>query len=381
MDFFRNIKVIELASVLAGPSVGQFFAELGAEVIKIENKAQGGDVTRSWKLPSEATKSTVSAYFSSVNWGKTSLLLDLHQEEDYQQLCRLVQKADIVIASYKPHDAEKLRVDYPQLQTLNPKLIYGHITGYGLQDSRVGYDAIIQAESGFVYMNGQPDSLPTKMPVALVDVLAAHQLKEALLLALLERQAGGQGNYVQVSLLDAALSALVNQATNWLNAGHVPERLGSEHPNIVPYGTIFSTADQKMLMLAVGTDRQFEKLCDFLGLDTLAQRPEYAHNTARVQNKSTLLPILAEAIAQHSQATLLEALHRLQVPAGAVHRMPEVCALPTAKEIMLADEAQKIYGFRQLVARAEFLPFRPLSAPPPLPATSLFSQNDLSADV
>jgi crotonobetainyl-CoA:carnitine CoA-transferase CaiB-like acyl-CoA transferase len=369
MKFFQNIKVLELASVLAGPSVGQFFAELGAEVIKIENKAQGGDVTRSWKLPSEASDKSVSAYFSSVNWGKTSLLLDLHQEADYQQLCLLVQKTDIVIASYKPQDAEKLRVDYPQLQTLNPKLIYGHITGYGLHDSRVGYDAIIQAESGFVYMNGQPDSLPTKMPVALVDVLAAHQLKEALLLALLERQTSGQGSYLQVSLIDAALSALVNQATNWLNAGHVPERLGSEHPNIVPYGTIFDTADQKMIMLAVGTDRQFEKLCDFLGLASLAQRTEYARNAERVKNKKSLLPLLAEAIAQHPQKQLLEALHHLQVPAGAVHRMPEVCALPAAQEIMLADEVQKIYGFRQLVARADFLPFRPLSAPPSLPLT------------
>ena len=185
---------MELASVLAGPSVGQFFAELGAEVIKIENPATGGDVTRSWKSAGEDTDDR-SAYFCSCNWGKKSVLIDLGDAGHRQKFYKLVETADIVIASYKPGDAEKLKVDYDSLSKINPRLVYGQITGYGLSDDRVGYDAVIQAESGFMDMNGYPQSDPLKLPVALIDVLAAHQLKEALLVALLNREKTGSGNF------------------------------------------------------------------------------------------------------------------------------------------------------------------------------------------
>src|SRR5690606_25461480 len=204
------------ANVLAGPSVGQFFAELGARVIKIENAATNGDVTRSWKLSSEDPLSDTPAYFCAANWGKSSLPLNLNQVTDLQQLYELVKQADVVIASYKPGDAEKLQVDYNTLKELNPKLIYGHITGYGPADSRAGYDAVIQAESGFMYLNGEKDGPPVKMPVALMDILAAHQLKEGILVAMLKRTKTGLGQLVQVSLIQSAVSALANQATNYL---------------------------------------------------------------------------------------------------------------------------------------------------------------------
>ncbi|HRW98805.1 MAG TPA: CoA transferase, partial [Cyclobacteriaceae bacterium] len=180
-ELFTGLKVVELASVLAGPSVGQFFAELGAEVIKVENLHGGGDVTRTWKGNGEQT-GDVSAYFSSVNWGKKSLALDLSKKEGREIVQQLASKADLIIASYKPGDAEKLGVDYGTLSKLNRGLIYGQVTGYGPDNERVGYDAVIQAESGFMDLNGTPDSGPTKMPVALIDVLAAHHLKEGLLL-------------------------------------------------------------------------------------------------------------------------------------------------------------------------------------------------------
>ncbi|MDW8288239.1 MAG: CaiB/BaiF CoA-transferase family protein, partial [Flammeovirgaceae bacterium] len=272
MSFFSNLKVIELATVLAGPAVGQFFAELGASVLKIENPKTKGDVTRGWKLPTEDDKSSLSVYFISTNWGKQTMCLDISSSEGRTRLYELVRTADVVIANYKAGDAEKLGVDYASLQAYNPKLIYGHITGYGLESKKVGYDALIQAEAGFMYMNGHPDGEPTKMPVALIDLLAAHQLKEGLLVALLMREQSGRGAYVHVSLYDAAIASLANQASNWLNAQHLPERMGNEHPNIVPYGTLFKTNDGSQIILAVGSDKQFAQLCELLNLSNLASR-------------------------------------------------------------------------------------------------------------
>lgn len=225
MNQLDGIKVLELASVLAGPGVGQFFAELGANVIKVENLRTGGDVTRTWKAAGEPTDDR-SAYFCAVNWGKRSIALDLSKKEGQKIVHELARQADIVIASYKPGDPEKLGVDYKSLSSVNNGLIYGQITGYGAENPKVGYDAIVQAESGFMYMNGEPGGRSLKMPVALVDVLAGHHLKEGLLLAMLQRQQTGAGRLVEVSLIQAAISSLANQATNWLVGKKILESTG-----------------------------------------------------------------------------------------------------------------------------------------------------------
>lgn len=349
MLLLENCKVIELASVLAGPSVGQFLAELGAEVIKIENPATQGDVTRSWQIKNEQVQNGISAYFASVNWGKMSVFWDLRNPQDLHNLYDLVRKSDIVIASYKPGDAEKLKVSYTDLQKINPKIIYGHITGYGNYYDKVGYDAIIQAEAGFMYMNGEPNSPPTKMPVALIDVLAGHQLKQGILLALLQRERTGEGSYVEVSLFDSAISALVNQASNWLNAGHIPQRMGSQHPNIVPYGTIFTTQDQKLITLAVGTDKQFAQLCSILGIPEMAENENFATNAQRVKNAEKLLPILQEKIAEWQKEKLLDALHKAKIPAGGVNTLPETFALPFSQELLFESNGYK--GIRQWIGK------------------------------
>jgi crotonobetainyl-CoA:carnitine CoA-transferase CaiB-like acyl-CoA transferase len=346
--YLKNIRVIELASVLAAPSVGQFLAELGAEVIKIENPLTQGDVTRTWKLASENPDTTVSAYFSSVNWGKTSVCLNIQEKADAERLYQMIEQADIVLASYKPRDAEKLGVDYETLSKINPRIIYGHITGYGNDVGKAGYDAIIQAEAGFMFMNGEPDSPPTKMPVALVDVLAGHQLKEGILLALLGRMQTGEGAYVEVSLFDSAVAALVNQATNWLNAGHIPVRMGSEHPNIVPYGSVFTTKDQKLITLAVGTDKQFALLCNLLCVSESISK-KFATNAQRVKGREELLPILKEKILLWDKNALLERLEELKIPAGGVHSMPEVFEMPFTKELMFTT--QHLKGIRQWVGK------------------------------
>ncbi|WP_347156414.1 CaiB/BaiF CoA transferase family protein [Pontibacter chitinilyticus] len=360
---FKDLLVLELASVLAGPSVGQFFAELGAKVIKVENAATGGDVTRTWKLKSEKADTDAPAYFCAVNWGKTSLALDLTQASDLTHLHTLVRQADVVLASYKPGDAEKLQVDFATLQCLNPRLIYGHITGYGAHDDRAGYDAVVQAESGFMYLNGPADGAPTKMPVALIDVLAAHQLKEGLLVALLQRERTGAGQLVQVSLLAAAVSALVNQATSYLVAGHNPQRMGSEHPSIVPYGSVYTSKDQKQLVLAIGDDRQFRRLCAVLDAPLLADDTRFSTNYNRVQHRSDLNQQLQQLIAQQEREPLLQALRRQHVPAGAINTVAEVFEQPLPRQLLLhAPDA--LPGIRQVAFQISGQNLPALDPPP-----------------
>lgn len=361
---FSDVKVLELASVLAGPSVGQFFAELGAEVIKVENPATGGDVTRSWKLAGEQTDDR-SAYFCSVNWGKKSVALDLGNSHDREVVYKLVRQSDIIIASYKPGDAEKLGVDYETLSSLNPRIIYGLITGYGPDNTRVGYDAIIQAETGYMYMNGEPGGASLKMPVALVDVLAAHHLKEGILLALLNRERTGRGGRVAVSLVQAAVASLVNQATNWLVAGMLPQKQGSSHPNIAPYGDVFRTADGKDILLAVGSDRQFRDVCTILQIETIADDVRFKTNAARVIHRVELNSILQSQMILKDADVLMAAIHELKIPAGFIQNMQQVFETPEAKALLL--EERGIAGVRSFVAEGEDLKTqRTLTSPPHL---------------
>ncbi len=343
-----GLKVLELASVLAGPSVGQFFAELGAEVIKIENPKIGGDVTRGWKSPDEPTDDR-SAYFCSCNWGKKSVALDLTLEKDLKIVKKLASKSDIVIASYKPGDAAKLGVSYEQLKSNNPQLIYGQITGYGSDDERVGYDAVIQAESGFMDLNGEKDGHPTKMPVALIDVLAAHQLKEGLLLALLKRTKTGEGSFVEVSLMHTAIASLANQATNWLVGKKLPQRQGSTHPNIAPYGDSFVTLDSKRILMAVGSDKQFDELIQIVGIDNETLGDSFTTNQQRVAHRKELNKLLAEKIMNINSVELISKLHGKKIPAGFIQNLKEVFEIPQALEILLSDAG--VQGVRNYIGR------------------------------
>jgi crotonobetainyl-CoA:carnitine CoA-transferase CaiB-like acyl-CoA transferase len=349
---FSDLKIVELASVLAGPSVGQFFAELGATVVKVENPRQGGDVTRTWKTAGEQTDDR-SAYFCSANWGKQSVALDLTQAADRQVVDALLHEADIVIASYKPGDAAKFGMDYTTLSQRHPRLIYGQITGYGANDPRVGYDAVLQAEAGFMYMNGEPGGPSLKMPVALVDVLAAHHMKEGLLLALLNRYRTGQGALVEVSLWQAAVSSLVNQATNWLVAGKLPQKQGSAHPNIAPYGDVYKTADGEEILVAVGSDRQFRDLCHVLDIATLADDPRYRDNTARVQNRLILNSVLQAQIGLHTAQALMMQINQWKIPAGFIHSLRQVFEVPAAQELLL--QAGTLAGVRNVAATLSFV--------------------------
>lgn len=329
----NGLKVIDLSSVLAGPSVGTFFAELGASVIKIEHPMHK-DVTRTWKLPGEDPDSEISAYFASVNFGKEYLFLDLMKKEDHDHFLHLISEADILITNFKKGDDIKLRMQDDHLLSINPRLIIGKINGYGEESDRVAYDLVLQGESGFMSINGTHDSGPVKMPVALIDVLAAHHLKEAILLALYTREKSGKGKVVAVSLYDAAVSSLVNQASNYLMTGQVPQRIGSIHPNIAPYGELFDTADGALVVFAIGSDRHFEKLCAVLGLKDLPGQDEFRNNQNRVRNRERLASLIAEQTATWQSDELLEILYRENVPAGKIMDIKEVFDSDRAKSLI-----------------------------------------------
>ena len=337
-NFFKDLKVIELASVLAGPAVGMFFAELGAQVTKVENKTTGGDVTRGWRLPKENKDNSVSAYYCSINWNKQVLMLDLKKETDRLQVLELIKEADVLIANFRKGSAEKLGMDYAALSTVNPGLIYGAIYGFGADINRPAFDVVLQAETGFLYMNGEPGRPPVKMPVALIDILAAHQLKEGLLIALLQRERTGKGAMVSTSLLEAAIASLANQATNWLMVGHIPEKMGCRHPNIAPYGDIFYTKDKKALILAVGTEKQFVQLAKVLGQENLATDPLYSTNTSRVANREILKDQLEPLIVKYNRDELLDLFHQNGIPGGSIRNMKEVFELEQAQNMILEEE-------------------------------------------
>jgi len=359
----NGLKVLELASVLAGPGVGQFFAELGAQVIKVENLKTDGDVTRTWKGRDEQTDDR-SAYFCSVNWGKKSIAIDLNSSEGKSIVQQLAKNSDIVIASYKPGDAEKLGVSYHQLRTNNQQLIYGQITGYGSDNDRVGYDAVIQAESGFIDLNGEKNGEPVKMPVALIDILAAHHLKEGLLLALLKRDRTGEGSLVDVSLIQAAISSLANQATNWLVAKQLPTRQGSAHPNIAPYGESFLTKDGKRILLAIGSDRQFYDLLTVLNLDTLSKNDKFKSNHSRVIHRDELTTLLYQEIRKFDSEELMTKINAHKIPAGIIQNMKEVFAMKEAKELFIGSGDLKGVKTFAAVMTGNWQPVTNLLPPP-----------------
>ena len=326
---FENLRVLDLSTVLAGPSVATFFAELGAEVLKVEPPGLG-DVTRSWKLPSEDPEDNVSSYFSSVNFKKKYLTLDLLNKKDHSILMQHISNTDIVISNFKKGDAKKLNIEDATLRKINPKLIIGKITGFGEQNERIAYDLILQAETGFMSINGEADQGPLKMPVALIDVLAAHHLKEGLLLALLSKEA----RTINVSLYDAAVSSLMNQASNYLMTHEKPKRKGNLHPNIAPYGEIFTTKDGNNITLAIGSDKHFRLLCAIFENTRLMQSDAYKTNQLRVKNREALAKELSTLISGISMEALLSECLKNGIPCAEIKSIDQVLKSDLSKDLI-----------------------------------------------
>lgn len=323
MEFFKGLKVVDCSSVLAGPQVGTFFSELGAHVLKFENAKTNGDITRTWHTPAES-KEIISSYYSSINFNKEIHFVDLSDENDIAYIHNELETADIIITNFKEGDSKKFQLDAELLSIKFPQLIQGIIRGFEFERDRLAYDVVLQAETGFMFMNGPADGPPTKMPIALIDVLAAHQLKEGLLCALIQKSKTGKGTCVEVSLEKAALASLANQASYFLMTGNIPERLGSLHPNIAPYGELFQTQDEKWLVLAVGSNDQFRRLCSVLNIPNTSNDSQFSSNTERVKNRTVLQKILQNEFQKMlCSAFELEALKR-GVPYGRVRNMKEV---------------------------------------------------------
>lgn len=261
-------------------------------------------------------------------------MVDLSRAPDRAAFDALISTADVLLTNHLAADADKLGLQRERLRALNPKLIHGHIKGFADQTHRPAFDVVLQAETGYISMTGTDGDHLAKLPIALIDVLAAHQLKEGVLLALLQRIKTGRGAYVEVSLEEAALTGLINQASNWLMAGHVAKPIGTLHPNIAPYGEVFTCADGGRIILAVGSDAQFKALCNLLGLNDLPDDTRFVRNVERVRNRSVLAEALGTAIAAHARKPLLDALIAAEVPAGAVNSIDEALSTPAAQAMV-----------------------------------------------
>jgi crotonobetainyl-CoA:carnitine CoA-transferase CaiB-like acyl-CoA transferase len=345
---FADLEVFDLSTVLAGPSVASFFAELGAKVTKIEHPIHG-DVTRTWRIPGE--KQEVTSYFSSINFRKEYITKDFTLSSDYSWLLEQLPTVDVLIMNFKSSDYLKFNLTKEKLHAINPRLIIGSISGFGDNSDRVAYDLILQAESGIMAMNGAPDGYPTKMPIAFIDVLAAHQLKEALLLALIKREKTNLGSWVSVSLYDAAVSSLVNQASAFLMNGIIPTRMGSLHPNIAPYGEIFRTKDKKLVTFAVGSDRQFQTLCKVLGCELISSNLDYSTNEDRVKNRIKLMEEMAPYILMYEAKELSDLALEHIIPLGIIKSLDEVFETLEAKAL-IREETQGITSTKRLTQLA-----------------------------
>lgn len=321
-----GLKVVELARILAGPWAGQLLADLGAEVVKVE-RPETGDDTRHWGPPFAADGA--SAYFHACNRGKTSIAIDLESEEGQARVRALASEADVLIENFKVGGLARHGLDHVSLSALNPRLVYCSVTGFG-QDGpyagRAGYDFVVQGMGGAMSVTGEPDGAPQKSGIAYADLFTGLYATVAILAALRERDRTGRGAHVDMALLDCQVAVLANQALSWMVSGEVPRRMGNGHASLVPYQA-FRAADGEVIV-AVGNDRQFERLCGLLALPDLALDDRFRTNRARVRNRAALLPLIEEAVARRGRAELSEALEAAGIPAGPINAVDAVFADP-----------------------------------------------------
>lgn len=322
----EGLKVLELARILAGPWAGQTLADLGADVIKVESP--NGDDTRTWGPPfltGTDGEPSDAAYYHACNRGKRSITADFTTPEGQALVRRLAQEADILIENFKVGGLVKYGLDYDSLREINPRLIYCSITGFG-QDGpyahRAGYDFMIQGTGGLMDLTGAPDGEPQKVGVAIADIFTGVYGVIGILAALRRRDVTGEGEHVDMALLDTQVAILANQAENYFISGKAPRRLGNAHPNIVPY-QVFPSSDGH-LIIACGNDGQFQRLCGILGCPQFATDPAYSTNGARVAARETLVPQLAELTARFTRDELLSELEKAGVPAGPINTVADV---------------------------------------------------------
>ncbi|MGV6476070.1 CaiB/BaiF CoA transferase family protein [Azotobacter vinelandii] len=334
-----HIRVLDLSRILAGPWASQILGDLGAEVIKVERPGVGDD-TRSWGPPflkDETGRDTdTAAYFLSANRNKRSITLDMAKPEGQALIRELAGRSDVLLENFKVGGLQQYGLDYAALKAINPRLVYCSITGFGQTGpyaNRAGYDFLIQGLGGLMSLTGLPDGRegagPMKVGVALTDVLTGLYATSAILAALVHREKTGEGQYIDVSLLDVQVACLANQALNYCTTGQSPKRLGNAHPSIVPYED-FPTADGYMI-LAIGNDAQFARFCAEAGQAELAEDPRFATNAERVRNRAALIPLLRRITVTRETSAWVRALEAKAIPCGPINDLAGVFADPQVK--------------------------------------------------
>lgn len=355
MGALSHVRVLDLTRILAGPWCTQTLADLGADVIKIERPGQGDD-TRQWGPPfardANGQETTEAAYYLAVNRNKRSVTLDISTVEGQSLIRRLVSECDVLVENFKVGDMQRYGLDYESLRREHPGLIYCSITGFGQTGpyaSRAGYDFIVQGMGGFMSVTGERDGLPGASPqkagVAIADLFTGAQATIAILAALNHKERTGEGQYLDICLLDTQVAMMANMATNYLATGKAPVRWGNAHPNIVPY-QVFKVADG-WVIVACGNDAQFRKLTQVAGQPDLAEDPRFATNPARVRHRDQLVPLLEGLMLQHERDEWIRLLESVGVPCGPINdlddvfRDPQVLARGMRQE-MLHPTADKV---------------------------------------
>ncbi|MGM3275745.1 CaiB/BaiF CoA transferase family protein [Ralstonia sp. 24A2] len=332
MGALSHLRVLDLTRVLAGPWCAQNLADFGADVIKVERPGAGDD-TRTWGPPwlqDEAGQDTAeAAYYLAANRNKRSITVDISTPEGQDIVRKLAAHADVVLENYKVGQLKKYGLDYESLKAIKPDLIYCSITGFGQTGpyaARAGYDFIVQGMGGFMSLTGERDDLPgggpQKAGVAISDLMTGMYSTVAVLAALAHRDRTGEGQYIDMALLDVQVAMLANMNTNYLASGQAPKRWGNAHPNIVPYQTF--QASNGWIIVAVGNDGQFRRFVDAGGMPELADDPRFATNPQRVANRDVLVPILAEMVKRFRKGEWIDKLEAAGVPCGPINDLHEV---------------------------------------------------------
>ena len=332
-----GIVVLDLTRVLSGPYCTMMLADLGAEVIKVERPGTGDD-TRAWGPPFINGE---SAYFLSVNRNKKSIVLNLKDPEDQKKLRKLIEKADVIVENFRAGFMESIGLGYEEIKKINPRIIYGAISGFGRigpYKDRPGYDLICQGMGGLQGITGTQNGEPIRIGVAIADIGAGMFLAYGILAALYHREKTGEGQYVETSLLEGQIAWLTYMAAYYFATGEVPKRMGSAHPTIVPYQAF--RAEDMWINIAVGNDAQFRRFCKVLGHPELADNPMFATNAQRVINRDILVPMIQGILVTKKGEYWLRELEKAEIPCGAVYTLDKIFEDPQVKALGMKVEME-----------------------------------------
>jgi len=324
----KGLKILDMSRILAGPYAAQLLGDMGAEVVKVERPVVGDD-TRAWGPPYVTTAdgevTRESAYYMCTNRNKRSIAVDMADPKGAETLRRLAEVADVVIQNFKVDGLKKYGLDYEALKTRNPALVYCSISGFGQTGpnrDKPGYDLLAQGYGGMMSLTGEPDGEPVKVGVGIADIMCGMFASNAILAALRHRDATGEGQHIDIALVDTQIAWLANEGVNYLSSGQAPKRRGNQHPNIVPY-QVFECADGHVIV-AAGNDGQFARFAALIGMPELAKDERFTVNTARLENREVLIALLSKRLKQMEKAALVAAMEANNVPGGEINTVPEV---------------------------------------------------------